>query len=137
MLEKRKPVVVESPDARDAEEPTAELIREALDETRDLVRLEIALAREELKAEIAHAKLAGVALGSASAAAISAITMFMVAIALAFGRSWLAALIIGGILLCMSAAMGFAGWVALPKKPLVETRERIESDLRQLKERVA
>jgi hypothetical protein len=135
MLERTKADAV--PELRDTQEPTAVLIREALDETRDLVRLEIALAREELKAEMAHAKLGGVSLGSAAAAAVSSFTMFMVAIALAFHRSWLAALIIGGILLFMSVAMGFAGWVSLPKKPLAETRERIESDLKQLKERVA
>jgi hypothetical protein len=121
----------------DTEEPTAELIREALDETRDLVRLEVALAREELKAEIAHAKLSGISLGSAAAAAVSAFTMFLVAIALAFRWSWLAALIIGVILLFLSGAMGFAGWITLPKRPMTQTRERLESDLRQLRERVA
>jgi hypothetical protein len=135
MLDHTKPEAV--PEVRDIEEPTAELIREALDETRDLVRLEVALAREELKAEIAHAKLAGISLGSAAAAAVAAFTMFLVAIALAFRWSWLAALIIAGILLFLSGAMGFAGWISLPKRPMTQTRDRIESDLRQLRERVA
>jgi len=123
--------------APEAEEPTGELIREALEETRDLVRLEVALAREELKAELTHAKVGGFALASAAGAGISAFTMFMVTIALAFRWSWLAALIIGGILLCLAGALALGGWKSVPKEPLVETRERVESDLKQLKERIA
>ncbi len=119
------------------DEPTADLIREALDETRDLVRLEVALAREELKAELTQAKTGGFALGSAAAAGIAAFTMFMVTIALAFAIKWLAALIIGGVLLAMAGALALGGWKLMPKEPLGETRERIGSDLKQLKERVA
>ena len=118
-------------------EPTAALVREALDETRDLVRLEVALAREELKAELARAKAAGVALGAAGGLSIAAFTMFMATIALAFSMMWLAALLIGAILMLLAGAMGLAGWRALPRKPLGETKERLESDLKQLKERIA
>jgi hypothetical protein len=108
-----------------------------MDETRELVRLEVALAREELKEELAFAKVAGVALGGAGAMAIASFTMFMVTIAQAFSWHWLAALIIAAILLCLSGTMALFGWTLLPKKPMNQTRERLESDLRQLRERVA
>jgi hypothetical protein len=118
-------------------EPTAELVREALDDTRELVRLEVALAREELTAEITRAKAGAIALGTAGALAVSAFTMFMVAIAVAFDLPWLAALLVGVILLATSAAIGYGGYRAMPRKPLGETRERLEADLKQLKERIA
>jgi hypothetical protein len=121
----------------DRDEPTTDLIREALDETRELVRLEVALAREELKGELTQAKTGGFALGSAASAGIAAFTMFMVTIALAFSMKWLAALIIAGILLALACALGLGGWKLMPKQPLGATRERIGSDLKQLKERVA
>jgi hypothetical protein len=75
------------------EEPAAQLIREALDEMRNLVRLEVALAREEAQSELARAKASAIALAAAAVLAISAFSLFMVAIAASFGSIWLAALI--------------------------------------------
>ncbi len=118
-------------------EPTAELIREALDETRELVRLEVALARHEMKAELMRAKAGGVALGAAAGLALSGLTMFFVAIANAFAMVWLAALLIGVILTCLAAMLALGGWMSLPKEPMVETRERLATDLKGLRERIA
>lgn len=124
-------------ETNDTLEPTGELIREALDETRELVKLEVALAREELKAELTQAKAAGISIGAAGALALSALTMFFVTIAAAFSLMWLASLILGGILLVVAGLLGFLGYKALPRKPLVETKERFESDVKQLRERIA
>lgn len=118
-------------------EPTSELFREAVDETRELVRLEVALAKEELRSELTRAKFGGIALGAGAGAALCGVTMCFVAIAAAFAWVWLAALIIGGILLVLAGTLAYGGFQALPKRPLEETKERIESDLKQLKERVA
>ncbi len=118
-------------------EPTAELVREALDQARDLVRLEVALAREEVVSELARAKTAAVALGAAGAFAVSGCTMLLVAIALGFSKGWLAALLIGGIVLGLSAAMALGGWKDVPTQPLGQTKERLGADLKQLRERVA
>src|SRR5262249_13042181 len=118
-------------------EPTAELVREALDETRELVRLEVALAREELTAEISRAKAAIAFLASAGALVVSGVTLMLAAIALAFTKAWLVALVLGAILVVLAAAIGLGGWKSIPRKLLGETRERIESDLKQLKERIA
>jgi hypothetical protein len=118
------------------EPPAAELIREALEETRDLVRIEIALAREEIGGQLAKAKVGAIALGAAAALALLASTMALVAMAAAFACVWIAALVIAGILLIAAGVIGLFGWRAMPKRPLAETRGRLESDLEQLKERI-
>ncbi|HEY6463597.1 MAG TPA: phage holin family protein [Polyangiaceae bacterium] len=129
---KHMPAVV-----RETAEPTGELVREAIDEIRELVQLEVALAVDGAKGDLAKAKTAGVSLGAAAALAICAITMFFVALAAAFIPMWLAALVVGGGLLLVAAVLAAVGWRALPRKPLAETRARLESDVKQLRERIA
>jgi membrane protein implicated in regulation of membrane protease activity len=63
--------------------------------------------------------------------------MFFVALAAAFIPMWLAALVVGGALLLVAAILAAVGWRALPRKPLAETRARLESDVKQLRERIA
>ncbi len=116
---------------------TPDLVREAVEDARHLIRLEIALARDELTHQIASAKTAAISLGAAAGAFVSSLTMFMVAIAAAFSVISSAALVLGAILLAASSWLGFAGFKALPKEPLGQTRRRLEADLQQLKERVA
>jgi hypothetical protein len=122
---------------RDRPEPTAHLVRDALDQTRELARLEVALARQEITAGIAQAKVGAITMGAAAVAALSALAMFLVAIAAAFRTLWLSALVLGGILVVLALVLGLAGWRAIPKRPLLGTRERLETDLKDLKERVA
>jgi hypothetical protein len=120
------------------QEPTAELVREAIDETRELARLEVELAKEELLTELQQAKAGGIAIGAGAGAALSGVTLCLVAIAMAFRMEWVAALVIGGILLALAALLGLGGYKALPRRPLLgETKERVQTDLKQLKERVA
>jgi protein-S-isoprenylcysteine O-methyltransferase Ste14 len=119
------------------EEPTGELLREALDETRELVRLEVALAREEVRGELARAKKGGISLGAAVVLSLCALAMFLVAVASAFTPMWLAAVVIGGILLLVGALLGYLGYRAIPQRPMWETKERLESDVKQLRERIA
>jgi len=115
---------------------TSELFRQLLEDTRNLVRLEVALAREEIQDELAGAKSGGMALGAAGVLAVSAFTMFMVAIANAWHLTWFSSLIIGIILMSMSGVMALYGWHDLPKKPLPETKERVSFDLQRLAERI-
>jgi hypothetical protein len=119
------------------DEPTRRLVREALDQTRELVHLEVALARNEVATELAQAKTGAIALGAAAATAISSLTMFIVAIALSFSVMWLAALGLAIVLLLLAVALGFAGHKMFPTRPLAQTKERIETDLSQLKGRLA
>jgi hypothetical protein len=119
------------------EEPAAKLIREALDEVRDLVRLEVALAREEARSELTRAKASAIALSAAAVLAVSAFSLFMVAISAAFASMWLVALILGGILACLAAVLASFARGRMPKGLLGETKERLSADLQQLKERIA
>ena len=97
----------------------------------------MALAREEFREEVAQAKMGGIALGLAAMAGVSAFAMFMVTVAFAFAVTWLAACLMGGILLLLSLTAGILGWKALPKRPLGATRSRLESGYKELKERLA
>ena len=116
--------------------PTAELVRQTLDETKELVRLEVALAREDIRSELKQLKTAGILLGIAAALAVVAIAMLDVAVVIALGNTVSAALIVALIVVVEVAVIGFIGYRKLPKAPLQRTRERLTSDVRELKEHV-
>lgn len=118
------------------EERTGDLVREALDETRRLVQLEVSLARSEVGKEVAQVKTGAIVFGIAAIVAIAALTMFLVAIPLALGASAPAACVVAGALLLLSGVLGVVGWKALPKQWMGRTRSRLESDFKQLKERI-
>jgi hypothetical protein len=120
------------------QEGTVELVREAIDETRELGRLEVQLAKEELLSELRQAKAGGITIGVGAAVALVGVTLFFVAIAMAFDKEAVAALAIGGMLLVLAALVALVGTKMLPGRPLLgETKERLQTDLKQLKERVA
>jgi hypothetical protein len=112
-------------------------VREALDETRELVRLEVALARQELTAELSRAKASVASFAAAGVLGVCGLTLMLAAIPLAFRMAWLVALVLGAILAVVACAIALGSWMGRPRKLLGETRERIQSDLKQLKERIA
>ena len=60
--------------------------------------------------------------------------------ALALGlkiASWLAALIVGGVLLVAAALLGYIGWKRMVTNPLALTRQTLKEDVRWVKERLA
>src|SRR5258706_15755369 len=73
--------------ARDrvSQEPTTELLREAVDEARNLVRLEVALAKDELHTELRAARSAAIALGVALVAVVLAVATLLMAARVAPG----------------------------------------------------
>ncbi len=121
----------------DQELSTVRLMQEALDEARELTRLEVALARQEVMAELRQVQSSAIAFGGSAAAVLAAFIMCMVAIALAFSAPWAAALVIAAVLLCIGGALGVAAFRSLPAKPLAKTKQRIEEDMKLLKERSA
>jgi hypothetical protein len=129
ITERGTPPADEARSARD-------LLREALEETRELIRLEVAIARRELKEELAQAKTSAVGFGIAGVSATLGVAMLLVAIVTAFRLEWLVALVIGALLLVLAGSTALAAYRAMPRKPLEEARERIESDMRVLKERM-
>ena len=50
---------------------------------------------------------------------------------------WLAALIIGGLLLATGAIAGYISWRRMVKTPLALTRQSLKEDVRWVKERLA
>jgi uncharacterized membrane protein YqjE len=115
---------------------TPQLLREAIDESKALVKLEIALAKDEVREEMAQAKTAAIAAGASVGLAILGVGMLLVALALAiFPGPW-PAFVIGLVLLAAAAGSALAGYTRVPKKPMDRTKQRLEADVKILKERV-
>ncbi len=114
--------------------PTAELLRQTLDETRQLARLEIKLAREELGEDLLQLKRAAILIGIAAVLGIVAIALLDVAVVIALGGTVGAALLIAGIVFAEVAIIGYVGYRYLPKTPLQRTRARLSADLQTIEE---
>lgn len=108
---------------------TVELVRHAMTEMKLLVRAEMLHARTEMKQELREARNAGILLGFALLLAPAGVAVAAMAIVLAFSaEQWLAALVIGVILLLLAALLAFFAVKRLPKKPLARTRDRLKLD---------
>lgn len=105
-----------------------------------LVRKEIEFAKAEIRADV-KAQLGVVkALGIAGLAALLGLNLLLVAGVLALGikiAAWLAALILGGLLLVAGAVAGYVGWRRMVTTPLALTRRTLKEDVRWVKERLA
>lgn len=119
------------------EASAAQLVREAIDETRQLVKLEVELAKDEVRQELAQAKRAAIMFGVAAVAALLAAAMMFVALALAIFPGPIPALVIGAVLIAIGGILAFVGYKKAPKKPLDQTRRRLETDAQVIKEGVA
>lgn len=118
------------------ETPTTELMRQVLDETRELVRLETRLARDELQGDLVQLKSAAIFGGSALLLGVLTLSTLVVAVILALGASAGVAFIIAAALLLGACVLAGVAYQRLPKPPLARTRERLTSDVTQLKEHI-
>ena len=125
------------PNAAFDEVPTADLVREALDEAKELVRLEVQLAKEDARIEVKHLKDSAILFGVAGGIGFMGLTMLAVALVLALGGTALVALAVAGGLLVVAGILGFVGYGMVPKAPLERTRNRLTNDVKQLKEHIA
>jgi hypothetical protein len=116
------------------------LISEITGKASLLARKEIELAKAEFRADLA-AQLGMVkALGIAAVAALLGLNVLLMAGVLALGLaipSWLAALIVGGVLVVIAAVVGYIGWRRMVTNPLALTRQTLKEDVRWVKERLA
>jgi uncharacterized membrane protein YqjE len=119
------------------ETPTADLVKEAIQDARELVQVEIELAKDDLRREARRLRASAIVLGVAAATAFIGLVMVIVAISLAIGRGPLPALIIGLSFLAVAAIAAVFGVSHVPKKPLERTRARLETDVKALKEGIA
>jgi uncharacterized membrane protein YqjE len=116
--------------------PTTELVREVLDETKELVRIETRLARQELVSDLEQLKYAAVFGGVAVGLALLTLVALLLAFVLAIGGSASAALLSAIVLLLAASLCAALAYQRLPKPPLARTRERLVSDVTQLKEHI-
>jgi Putative Actinobacterial Holin-X, holin superfamily III len=105
-----------------------------------LVQKEVALAREELKADIRAELASARLLAGAFVGALIGVTCVLLAgvFVLAWWMpAWIAALVVGGLVLGVSVALGLLGWGRLVLAPLAVTRKTVTEDLQWAKERLA
>lgn len=119
------------------EASTADLVRGAMDEARELVRLEVELAKEEVKEEVAQAKHAAIGFGVAAGASVIVLCLLAMALVFALGGTALAALAVAGGFLVVGGLAAWIGYGMLPKSLLEKTRNRLQTDVNQLKEHIA
>jgi uncharacterized membrane protein YqjE len=116
--------------------PTTELMRQVLEETKELVRIETRLARDELEADVVQLKSVAIFGGVAAVLALLTLSTLVVLLILALGGGALAAGIVAAVLLLAAAVTGGVAYQKLPKPPLARTRERLKSEVTQLKEHI-
>jgi Putative Actinobacterial Holin-X, holin superfamily III len=104
-----------------------------------LVRKEVELAREELKADIRAELSSAKLLAGAFVGALMGIICFLLAgvFVLAWWmQAWVAALVVGALVLGVSVAFGLLGWSRLVRAPLAVTRKTVTEDIQWAKERL-
>jgi uncharacterized membrane protein YqjE len=116
--------------------PTTELMRQVLDETKELVRIETRLAREELEGDLLQLKSAAIFGGVALLLVVLTLSTLVVAIILALGGAASVAFLVAALLLLGGSALAFIAYRRVPKPPLARTRDRLKSDVNQLKEHI-
>ena len=117
-----------------------ELIGHVIQNATQLAKKEIELAKSELRADLKKEVAMVKGLGVAGLCAIWAVSLMLVACALALGNvipEWAAALIVAGVVLAVGTVAGLVGWGKRVKKPLEATRRSLKEDALWAKERLA
>lgn len=118
--------------------PTGELLQQITDDAKSLVQMEVELAKAEAKIDLdAELDLAKGAVVSA-VCAILGLNMLIVAavFALAPHLAWVAALVVGLVLLIIAGGAAYVGWSRAEKDPMSNTRETILEDVRWAKQQI-
>ena len=105
-----------------------------------LAKSEVELAKAELKADLKKEVGMVKGLGVAGLCAIWAVSIMLMACALALGTvmaEWAAALVVAGGVLLVGTVAGLVGWGKRVQKPLETTLRTLKEDARWAKERLA
>jgi uncharacterized membrane protein YqjE len=117
-----------------------ELIGEITAKATLLAKKEVELAKTELKADLTSELSTVKGLGLAVLVGILGLNMFLVSLVLALAAyipGWLAALLIGGVLVIVAGILGYASWTRRVRSPLATTRQTLKEDAQWAKERLA
>src|SRR5262245_32547458 len=117
-----------------------ELLGEITGKVTLLARKEVELARTELKADLASEVAAGKGLLVAALVGILGINMFLVAAVFALAAympAWLAAVLIGIVLVVIAGILGYVSWSRRVTSPLSTTWKTLKEDALWAKERLA
>lgn len=119
---------------------TRKLIGEITDKASLLVKKEVELAKTEIRADLEAQVAVAQGFAAALVAGLTAFNMFMVALVFWLATQmpgWLAAVIVGAVLLVMAGILGYVSWSRRLTNPLALTRKTLKEDLQWAKERLA
>jgi putative superfamily III holin-X len=119
---------------------TRELVAEIAGKASLLVKKEVELAKNEVKADLQSELAMAKAMAAGVVAGLLGLNALVVAVILALAAvmpGWLAALVVGGVMLVIAAVAGYVGWSWRVTTPLAMTRKTIREDVQWAKERVA
>jgi len=119
---------------------TAELMGKLAAQSAALVEKQIALAKAEVKDDLRSEIEAAEGFGVAGICALTVLNLLLVAVVLALSAampSWLAALIVAGVMLLLAAIAALVGRGKLVTKPLAKSRRILEEDAHWVKERIS
>jgi uncharacterized membrane protein YqjE len=117
---------------------TPALIQQLRDDARDLFKLEVELARAEAKADLNSEVDLAKGAGIAAVCLILGLNMLIVSAVFAWAPeyAWLAALIVGIVLLIVAGIAAAVGWARAHKQPLNTTRATLKEDLEWAKQQI-
>ena len=130
--------LVRVPEAEDLS--TRKLVGEISSKVYLLARKEVDLAKAELQEDLRSQLTMVKALATAAVAGIAGLSVLLVAVVLGLAGvmpGWLAALLVGGVVLVLAAVAGAYGWSRRLRNPLDATRRTLREDLQWAKERVS
>jgi uncharacterized membrane protein YqjE len=116
------------------------LIAAIADRATLLAKKELELAKVELRADLKSELAMAKALGVAASAALTGLNLLLVSVVLALGAvmpGWLAAVVLGGLMLAFGAVMAYWGRRKHVAAPLPLTRQTLKQQMQWLKERIA
>ncbi|EYF00050.1 phage holin family protein [Chondromyces apiculatus] len=116
--------------------PTGELLREAVGAAGELASTEVELAKDDLKQTARKSAKAAIVLGAAVVTAVSGLQLMLLSAVLAGGKKRSRSVLMGLGMVTLGAAGGAVGVAMLPTNPLGKIKERIQSDIDQIKEQI-
>ena len=125
----------------DADKPIGELVRQMSEQSSTLIRQELRLATAELQEKGKHAGVGAGMFGGAGVVALYGVGALIAAAIIGLGtllEPWIAALIVGVVLLAIAGIVGLLGKKqveqATPAKP-EQAMDSVQEDIQTVKER--